>query len=268
VSLFFRYIYISFKDQNVNLKESILSMFPFLLTILIYNSLWKIVFNNVMSINEIISTKEALWYIILVNSLMNSMSSYSIPFSEELKNGELAYSLSKPVSPINSRLSIYFGKTMSKFLLNLFVGSVAGILLVGAIQFSMGLNGIIQIILLISGSIMLSGTLFFFFQIFSVWINDSSGFLWFYQKSLFFFGGLFFPLVLYPKFIQEISNYLPFQYILNKPITMIISILQGFTSDNDVMSVILTQYCFLGVFYLLTVIIFKVGKKRMASYGG
>lgn len=77
-------------------------------------------------------------------------------------------------------------------------------------------------------------------------------------------SGLVIPIVFFPKFLQTISNFLPFKYISDFPFR----IYAGNIPTNEVLIGIIVQIIWLIILVLIGKLLMKYISKRMTVQGG
>ncbi|NCC71259.1 hypothetical protein EOM09_06780 [bacterium] len=95
------------------------------------------------------------------------------------------------------------------------------------------------------------------------WVEDATPYHWIYDKLLFILGGLLFPLELLPEFLRNIALNLPTSYLLYYPAKLFVQ----FTWELF-WQVLFFQIIFLIAFYGLSLILFRIGIKKVSINGG
>ncbi len=95
------------------------------------------------------------------------------------------------------------------------------------------------------------------------WLDDTTAIFEFFGISMFFFSGKFIPLAIMPKIIQQISEILPFRYMLSFPIEIFL----GKLSTKEIFSGLIIQ----SVWLIVAIVIYKLswsnGLKRYSASG-
>jgi ABC-2 type transport system permease protein len=95
------------------------------------------------------------------------------------------------------------------------------------------------------------------------WVEDTAPFYWIYQKILFIIGGLIIPLDVYPEFLQKLSKWLPFNYILWGPARLFVRF------DTALLKqVLLNQAIWIGITGALAHLIYRRGVRKVVVHGG
>ena len=97
----------------------------------------------------------------------------------------------------------------------------------------------------------------------AVWFGSSAPLFWVWQKLLFVFGGLLFPLLLYPAALRRAAESSPFAAMLSAPAALM------FGSDPMGLAVMLMgQLFWLAVLGVLTVAVGQWATSRLLRVGG
>ena len=95
------------------------------------------------------------------------------------------------------------------------------------------------------------------------WLTQSRGFINFTGVIGRIFGGVYAPLSFFPDWFTKIAGVTPFPYQRYFPI----AIWLGKATKVEVIMGIITQLVWIGVFYLLLMVVWRKGMKRYESIG-
>jgi ABC-2 type transport system permease protein len=150
-----------------------------------------------------------IWNLVFVQGFqIASRPAVSRLIDEEVKTGTLAYSINRPYIYNLFHYFGFMGRVVPSLMVNVLLGSLIAIVMVGPIQVS--LSGIL------AGSVLLFfGYMLDFFMSLGIglaafWMEDTSAFMWIYHKGFMVFGGAILPLALFPDKVQAIAIRLPF----------------------------------------------------------
>lgn len=179
--------------------------------LLIFAHIWKVAAARIGTAVDLDPTL-LLWYIAFNEWILIAVPDIEIDIEYELKTGQLAYFLPRPISYLGSKLVEGAGA----LLLNLLVlGTVAfsfsyfwtGALPLAPFSFAMAiLLGILGGFLSLVFTLVIGISAFF--------VEEVEPWRWVWEKFLFVFGGLMLPLTVYPLWMQNIANWMPFSAIL------------------------------------------------------
>jgi ABC-2 type transport system permease protein len=195
----------------------------------IFYQLWRITFQSTGSevINGLTLTT-TLWYLMMAETIELSRPRLGNVISEAVKDGSIAYILSKPYDFLLYHYSTSMGETVFRALLNAVVGSAMVWALVGAPPGALGALAVLPVLL---GAWTLNFCITALIGLSAFWVEDISAFLWIYQKLAFILGGLLIPLDFYPPALQSFAKALPFAAMTYGPARLFVDpSLQGFLS--------------------------------------
>ena len=247
--------------NNINYFSEFLFRALFILVILfILTNLWRTIYAGEAVVVGF-TLAMMIWYLVMTESLVASSSSVVEEISSEIQTGEVAYKLNKPYSYI----LYHFVKSLSYkiigFSLTFLIGAILVFFLVGGIEFN--LVNIPMIILVVFLALVLDFFMIFPIALLGFWFEDTSSFKWIYDKIVFTIGGMLIPLEVFPKWLADISNVLPFSFVAYHPAKLFVNFNMG-----HFFTVILFQVVFIVVFVLLSVLIYKIGVRRVNINGG
>src|SRR5215207_1193409 len=145
--------------------------------------------------------------------------------------------------------------------LNLAVGSVLALLLVGPIAFTP--LGLLLFALTLPLAFVLDFLGNFLIGLAAFWIEDTSGLALIYSRMTMILGGMLIPLELFPERMQPILRALPFAAIVYGPARMFVLPDPAFLAD-----LALRQGIAIGVFAVLVALVYRVALGRIYSNGG
>ncbi len=178
--------------------------------LLIFAHIWKIAAARVGAID--LDPTLLLWYIAFNEWVLIAVPDIEMDIEYELKTGQLAYFLPRPISYLGSKLV----EGMGALFLNL--------LILGMVAFAFSYfwtdalplkptDFIFAVFLgILSGFLSLIFTMIVGISAF--FVEEVEPWRWVWEKFLFVLGGLMLPLTIYPQWIQTIAQWTPFPAIL------------------------------------------------------
>jgi ABC-2 type transport system permease protein len=203
-----------FFKENLYYWDSILarSIFLILLCIIVYTLIGMWVNFNPDAIVWWVKYENYIWYIWIWELVV--MGALKKSFFNEILSWEVINYLIRPIS----FLYLFWWKILgSKLVMTFILGifSFPIILILNNFNFP-SFNLIIFIFIFflwLSISVFIDTIIF----LFAFWLENIVFLRLIFQKIYFIFWWLFFPLSIYPAFLQQIANLLPFQYALQMP---------------------------------------------------
>lgn len=155
-----------------------------------------------------------VWYLALTEWIMLSQPSLYLDIEADVRNGDLAYQLGRPMSYVAAKLAEGAGDlalrllTLAPFGLvfaRLFSGQWAE---PGALLQAAGVGVVAALVLLFSYAAI---------GLCAFWLHDCTPVYLVWQKLMFVLGGLMVPLSLYPEWLRALALHLPFATVLYGP---------------------------------------------------
>lgn len=234
----------------------------FLLVILyILIQLWKVTYGG-MGTERIAGYTfgQMIWYLIVSESIIMASPRVTTTVEEEVKTGAIAYLMTRPFSYIGYQYATYMGEASVKLLINLTLGSLLGLALIGPPDLGWGslafwpvaalaytVNFIIRMCLALA----------------AFWVEETQGLTLVYDKLLFTIGGMLLPLELFPEALRRICEWLPFQAIVYFPAKTAVRFDAG-----ALQHMIGVQLVWGAVLAALLAFIYRKGAKRLNVNGG
>jgi ABC-2 type transport system permease protein len=202
-----------------------------------------------------------IWYLVLTETILMSCPRTFARIDQDVKTGDLAYTLSRPYSYALFQYATYMGNGLLALPVNFAVGAVLALVLAGpppipatawpaviiAALLAMSLNFVVELGI---------GLLAF-------WFEDTYAFFWIYQKVVFTLGGLFLPLDLFPPVLRQVAANLPFTSIAYAPAKLAADF-----SGARFLATIQVQIIWLFVLAALATLIYHGGVRRLNVNGG
>jgi ABC-2 type transport system permease protein len=200
---------ISARNQLAYLPAFLVRNLFFVLVVFIFSALWRAIYAG-RDLLAGLSMTQVLWYFTLTEVIELSKTNVYMPIQEEVKDGTIAYTLTRPFSYI----LYYFSQAMGQNLIKMGPMMIEAFLL--ATLFSGYLPGYFRaipagIVLIVAGFAVVT-----FWQIIigllAFWFEEVAPFYWILQKLIFIIGGMFFPIDLFPAWLQGVSKASPFAF--------------------------------------------------------
>ncbi len=242
--------------------DLLLYIFNFIIEITVYVFIWLAIYNKGNQILGMTFEQVTTYYILVVS--LNPIISWGIneTMGNAIREGEILRELLNPISYFN----YYFGIRIGELIESIIVGIITFIicaLLFGVLLPSSLLNFIFFIIV-----ISLSVVVVYFFELIigtsAFYTNSIWGVEVFKRAILSIFSGMIAPISLFPEFLQKIANTLPFKDCIYTPI----SIYFGELNNIEIIQVILKQFIWILILYIIAKILFNKAVKSVTVNGG
>ncbi|SCG82225.1 protein of unknown function DUF990 [Proteiniborus sp. DW1] len=253
---------ISLSNNLVYFGDFLARNFFFVFIIYIYMMLWTNIYGSKGDNIGGFSLNQMIWYLVVTEIVTLSRSNVFNEVNQDVKNGNIAYMLNKPYNYILYCFSNSLGEMGVKLLTNALVGLVIGILCVGPLNSfnTMHLPFIIISILL---GIFINFFTHISLSLTSFWLEENSAFFWIYSKLVFTLGGMLIPLELFPEWLRNIAVNLPFAYVTYAPAKLAVN----FSFDRFLYTIAF-QLVYLGIFFMISMVIFRKGARALNVNGG
>lgn len=235
----------------------------FIFIMFIYLMLWRTIYAS-KGTDTVggLTLNAMIWYLIFTELVTLSRTDLHTQVNDDVKNGNIAYLLNKPYNYVLYCFSYFVGEIGVKLLSNGLVGVIIGLIYAGALEgFSMAHAPFIVLSLLLGCTI--NFFIYLTLALTSFWFEENSAFFWIYSKLVFTLGGMLMPLELFPKWLQDISHYLPFAYVTYVPARLAVDF-----SFADFIRQFPVQLLYLAVFFTLSMVLYRKGAKSLNVNGG
>lgn len=202
--------------QQLAYKTDFLLRSAFLLLILfVFAQLWTAAYDgDALKVIGGFAMKEIVWYLVFTEALTMAAPPLTARVEEEVKNGDIAIRLVRPMSYLGYHYASYLSEAAVRFAVNLIAGSLIAWCLVGAPDFGMGW---LALLALAAGALTVAFLLSAAVALCAFWVEETSGLQFVLQKLQFTIGGMLLPIDLMPEWLQRACAWLPFQAALYLP---------------------------------------------------
>lgn len=227
--------------------------------LLIFAHLWKVAAARIGAID--LDPQLLLWYIAFNEWILIAVPDIELDMEHELKTGQLAYFLPRPISYLGSKLV----EGLGALVLNLAVlGSVAFLfayMWTGSLPLPLPAFIFALFIGVLAGFLSLIFTMAVGVSAF--FVDEVEPWRWVWEKFLFVFGGLMLPLTVYPGWMQSIAQWTPFPAILGARSGLIFNF-----ELSLVMNVLLNLIVWSAIGIILLNVLYQRGLKMLNVEGG
>ena len=248
------------RDQIVYMPAFLFRNIFFVVILFTFFSLWRVIFAG-RAVLSGFTMVQLLWYLTFTETIELSKSRSLFGIQEEVKDGTVAVTLSRPYSYVLYHLMRALGESYVKMIPMLVVGFLLATLFVGPLPGYLAALpcGIVVIAL----GLLITNLWLIVINLLSFWSEETMPYYWIVQKLIFILGGLFIPIDLFPQWLSGIARMLPFAFSAYWPsVTMVSFSIETFLTA-------------LGgaVFYALALgglaaFLYGRGKRRICAQGG
>ena len=262
IKKYFSILWVSIINMFVYPLELVYANIFILLVVFVMSQVWQVVFvQNAGQLIDGFSLIDMVWYVFITELIVTSQPRIIMLLGEEIKSGSISYILNKPYSFLAYHLFSSLGGTLVRIFFKIFFGCLV-------IGFAFAWPGVSILVVLLTllniiGALVLGYFLAATFALAAFWLEDTYSIRFIYQKILFIFGGLLFPIDIYPIWLQKIAHFLPFEDILYGPARLFVKFDLIYWQN-----LMFSQLVWIIVFILLSKFIYVQGIKKVNINGG
>lgn len=248
------------KNSAVYRADIVGSAVLFSVYIFVFTSLWRYMGSDVQIAGY--SLKQMIWYLVCTEFIMVACrTDIFFKITAEVKNGNIAYSINRPVNYISYNILACLGGNLISTIIYTIISILLGILLSASFP-PIALSKIIPFIFSLILGILIQLFIQLCIGLSALYFGESTAINLIYQKLVFLLGGVF-PTAILPEWLENLSNFLPFQYIAGVPARLLVSF-----SWPSFFQLVLVQAIYLVLIVLFAILLTKHGKRKLQIYGG
>ena len=261
-----KYLYIFKSEILSNLQyigDVLFDFIGFFIIMFIFLNLWQAIYDDPSDLIAGYNMSQTIWYVAITEILWSIVSGrkYTKKIVNDVKTGNITYNLNKPYSYVGYSIFSHLGSCFVRFI----VYSILGLLLVFIFTGEFPSLDIVQALLVLLSIVLatLINTLILtFIGLFSFLVEDSNPFYWVYSKLILVLGVMF-PIEFFPPAVQTVLNYSPIYVVSYGPARLFVNF-----NYSDFISILIAQAIYLVVSYLLCVLMYAKGVKKLNVNGG
>lgn len=205
---------ISFRNHLAHRGRVAMRFLFCMLFVIIFIELWRTIFRENLS-SMPFSLLDVSWYCALTQMFLFMSSRLFLTIEDDVRSGNIAYFLNKPIPYVWMRLSEGIGAMTSNVLLYGTLGIMITYLWIGEWPanasalplaiFTLWIGSILHLVFQVAAGLT------------ALWLQDAEAVYRLYQKFLIVLGGLYVPISLYPDWAQAIIAMTPFGLFMSAP---------------------------------------------------
>ncbi len=232
----------------------------FIMVILyVYSYFWRAVYTTTPVQGYTII--QMLWYLVFTEALVVSPRPIVETITNEVQNGEIVVHLIRPYNYILHHYAFYMSGTLLKFPFYIAGGALVVTLTTGTITIIPA--GILPLIISALLSFTLSYVILATIGLLAFWTEDARPIEYITSKLVFILGGMLVPIDIFPQWIQNISQYLPFIGIAYLPAKLALNYTHILAAKT-----MLLQIFWIGIITIILFFVYKKGVKKVVINGG
>ncbi|MBE5736680.1 MAG: hypothetical protein E7356_04965 [Clostridiales bacterium] len=254
-----------FKQEKDAIFDTLMRCIIFFVIMYVMIQLWSFIYGD-SGTSQIIngySLNSMIWYLLIGECIINSARTNKIVrgISNEIKTGGITYKLNKPYNYYLYTISDFMSKSAFLVLFTVPTTIIIGLVFVGVPDGFVWYT-IFPCALAIIMSIVISWAMYGIVGLLAFWIQDATPLYWVVSKTVMLLG-MFFPVDFFPTWLQPVIKYSPIYSLMSGPASLVAQF-----SWENFGRVIMAQSVWLVVILCLGLLVFKIGKRRVASNGG
>ncbi|MEK6221512.1 MAG: ABC-2 family transporter protein [Chloroflexota bacterium] len=227
----------------------------------IFSQLWHTTYSA--SGQEIISglsINHTMWYLMFAETIILSQPNIAIPISENVKDGSIAYLLSKPYDFLLYQFSVGLGDTILQLIANIISGGLVVWSIVGPPP---GGDGILMGFAAMALAMIINFTMNAMIGMLAFITEDVTAFMWIYNKFILLLGGVLIPLDFFPDWLKSLSLKLPFAYAVYGPARLFVK-----PEMTAFINLITSQILWILILTIFLIWMFRIGTAKLVINGG
>lgn len=238
------------------------ALMPFIEFFVIYN-VWKAIFVSAPSdtLAGFTFTQMVVYACLQVAITRLTNSGVGFEVGRDVVRGDIASTLIKPISYTSRLMAIELGYKI----FNLFAVGLPVLLIIYLV---LGYQFNVVEVFLFTISIILSGLIYFFFDVCFSMFAFYITYIWGLQMAKFavirFLCGTMLPMSFFPEAAQSVFRFLPFQYISYTPAMIFL----GKYESTEILFVLGVQLVWVAILFVLSKILWAFATKRLTILGG
>ncbi|WP_019636786.1 ABC transporter permease [Paenibacillus fonticola] len=202
---------------------------------------------------------------LLITFLVNSMLSYysESGITNKIIDGSVMMDLLKPLHFQKARLAETLGSCVLEGILSCVLIGVLAVFTVGASLLQDGLTSFLFLISLLS-SILVKFGIVYITALLCFWTMSGIGLIWARMAVTNLLSGALVPLAFFPPWLKSIAMLLPFQGIVNTPVTIGL----GMTEMIQALQLIAIQWIWIIILWLLGKWMWSWAVRQITIHGG
>ncbi len=254
---------ITAKSSLIYIVDTVLRQVFLAVIIFTFAQLWSVTYKVTgQSIIAGFSVVQMLWYLVLTEAITFGQVRAAAAMDDDVKSGQIAYTLSRPYNFILYHYATYIGETLVRIPANIVLGGVVAALTVGVLH-------VRPEAALLGGLALLLGTTLHFLAsacigLMAFWFEETQSFYLLYSRVVLLLGGVVLPLDLMPGAVRRVAAALPTRLMIYEPARIV----AGGMGISDVAPVFAQQALWILLLGCAASLIYRQGVKRASVQGG
>jgi ABC-2 type transport system permease protein len=254
--------WISFRNQWAYVLETLIRSIFLVVIMYVFSNLWMTTYSAVRhSTLSGYTVSSVVWYLAVTEAIIMGSPRLVTRLSEEIKQGDVAYRLTKPVDYVFYNYADYLGESTVRIALNLIIAGAVATLCFGGPPITF--TSVWQFIVITFGALSLQFFMYMSLCLLLFWIEDGRGLELILSRCIMILGGMMIPIPMFPHWLGTICSWLPFQAVAYLPAKTFVHI-----GVNDYPEQLGLVYLWTLIFAGICRFLYRKGVKQLHVQGG
>ncbi len=253
---------VALKNQWAYIPETLLRSVFLVVIMYVFAELWSTTYES--SGHRVLGgydVRAVVWYLVVTEAIVMGTPRLVNTLSEEIKHGDIAYRLTKPVNYVLYNYAQYLGEAAVRIAANLVIGGAVAFAFFGLPPTTWASGGLFLITVAIAVTMQFTLNMIISLSLF--WIEDGRGLDLISSRLVMILGGMMIPLPLFPAWLAAVCTYLPFQVVAYLPANTLVDL-----SAENVRPDLLRSAVWIGLFAGLCWLLYRKGVRQLHVQGG
>jgi ABC-2 type transport system permease protein len=255
-------LWITLVARLAYLGELLIRSIFMLLILYIFTQLWRATGAAVdLRATTGFSLAQLVWYLAFTEAIALSASLRYEEVDREVRSGDIAYRLARPMPYPAFHLGAYLGDRLVRFVLTLALGVVVARLVAGPVALQP--MSVLAALLAALVGFCVDWVFTFTLALLAFWFEDTSGLQLLYRRAVMLLGGMLVPLEAYPTWLADVCRALPFRFIMYEPARLFVA-----PTPRGLADLLLAQLVLGAAGLLPLLLVYRWGLRRASAQGG
>jgi len=258
---YFSVFQITIRSRLISLGDMIGTGILLAIILFVFVQLWKITLGQSGASLEGFTLNEMIWYYVGTETIVLSMIAIHRIFEREIREGEVAIRLNKPMNYVLFHGAAFMGEAFVRLVILLAVGSAVTISLVGPLEFSW--LHILPMLIIFISSMCLNFAYSSIIGLSAFWTEDVTGLFFVMDRMKWLLGGFLLPVSMFPEPLKSLAEILPFRWMIYEPAKLLVHF-----SWTEWTQVLTAQLVILTIMGSIVALMSHRGLRRLNVNGG
>ena len=261
-----KYLYIYKSEIMTNLQyafDIFIGFISYCIMIFIFLNLWEYIYSDPSEIINGNRINQMIWYVVVTEILWMSLGGRKLckKICDDVRSGNIAYNINKPYNYVENSLFNHLGLVTVRFFIVAILGVVLGYIFLNSFP-SLNILKVLIVLLSCLLATIINILLIVSIGLISFYIEDANPFFWVYSKMILVIGTIF-PIEYFPAVLQPIIKFSPIYVVSYGPAKLFVDF-----STNMCIEVLISQFIYLVISFMICHLIYNKGVKKLNVNGG